>query len=75
MQILPLDTSMNARQLKSNTKPVAASKPTTIPVKISPEMHRLLKMIHADTGEPLGEIAERFMMAGGLREAAQKIRA
>ncbi len=35
----------------------------------------MLLFVHADTGETMGEVAERFLLAGGLKEAATKAKA
>ncbi len=74
MIIVPLEPRMQ-RSTKAAPKPATANEPKPIPVKIPEEVHRMLRFVQADTGENLGEIATRFMLAGGLKEAAQKARA
>ena len=74
MLIVPLEPRMQ-RSSRATQKPAAANGAKPIPVKVPEEIHRMLRFVQADTGENLGDIAARFMLAGGLKEAAQKARA
>lgn len=75
MEIIPLEVLMNAKAKSPVRRPDPAELPAPKPVKISAETHRWLSLVILDTGETLGEAAERFMLEGGLREAAQKVKA
>jgi hypothetical protein len=72
LEIVPLEPLMNSRTARKPRPSAAASSADAAPLRIPEETHRPLRFVVADTGESMGEAATRFMLAGGLKEAASK---
>lgn len=72
MEIIPLESLMNARVQKGQKPASAKTSAAPTSIRIDADAHRMLRFVAADTGEGIGEVAVRFMIAGGLREAAAK---